>query len=152
MNRVVFERGSDLVPRLIGRAALFQAYTSVLAAPALALGYLRPPPALEFLHSSPTISATFIAVSGVGLYLTAREVNSRLVSRMTVVDNASAIKVETISSFGKQDPFVIVPLRELLAAPFAPKTMQLIQVNGKTVLVDHKGAKTSDVLFFSRNN
>jgi len=148
MQKIVYEGGFDLLPRMVGRAALFQAYTSVFGSLGLALGYIHAPPGLGFL-SETKAAPMAIAAFSVGFFFTVKNVNSRLVSKMTVDEKESTVKIETISSVSKKDPSITVPLRELEASPFAPFATQLIRARGKTMMVNHRGGKHSDVLFFS---
>jgi hypothetical protein len=127
---------------------LFQAYTAALVAPTFALGYLRAPPGLEVLNQTKA-TPILIAAFGLGFYLSVKEVNSRIVSKMTLNERDSTVKIETVSSVGRHDPFVVVPLASLTASPFVPRSLQSVKANGKTLFVDHKGGKIIDLPFFT---
>jgi hypothetical protein len=164
-RRLVYERkGMDIFPRLVGRFALFQAYTSVLSAPPIILGYLKFPPALDMLnHSNKYILSAAIASIGVGTFFAVRELNSKIVTKLSVVvadDTATTkgqqqnqqqmLEIETISSIGKKDVVQQIPINQIQAGRFVPNSLQMLKLNKKnTVVVDHSRAKLSDVVFFS---
>jgi hypothetical protein len=146
--RLVYERGNDLVPRLIGRAALFQAYTGVLAAPGFAMGLLRAPPAFHSLNET-YATPIIVAAWGVGFYLAVKSLNDRMVSKMSIDEKKGHLKLETISSSSRHDKVREVALDKVKASPFAPKAQQILRIDTKTYFVEHRGNKFTDVGFFT---
>lgn len=146
--RVVYERGNDLVNRLIGRAALFQAYTSVLAVPALYTGFIRPPPGYEAMNDSLGFPILVLGW-GVGSYMVVKAVNDRIVSKMSLAPSGKEAIIETVSSTSKKDKTLTCMLKDIKASPFTPNSPQTLIVGSKTFYVVHRANKHTDIMFFS---